>query len=73
MPDHRRKWNKEVYEKLAQERLKELEDDSEDSEEEDKVPVKRELLKPRDYKVTNLYHKFHCVIFLYFHESRFFE
>ncbi|GFO11568.1 Zinc finger, matrin type 2 [Plakobranchus ocellatus] len=51
VPDHRRKWNREVYEKLAQERLKELENDSAESEEEDKIPVKRELLKPRDYKV----------------------
>ncbi|BFZ15168.1 hypothetical protein BsWGS_18206 [Bradybaena similaris] len=51
LPDHRRKWDKELYEKLAQERLKELEEDSSGSEEEHKLPVKRELLKPRDYKV----------------------
>lgn len=55
MPDHRRKWDKEIYEKLAQERLKELEDDSSESEEEHAVPVKRELLKPRDYKVQFVY------------------
>uniref|UniRef100_A0A0B6Y860 U1-type domain-containing protein n=1 Tax=Arion vulgaris TaxID=1028688 RepID=A0A0B6Y860_9EUPU len=51
VPDHRRKWDKEVYEKLALERLKELEDDSSESETEHTIPVKRELLKPRDYKV----------------------
>jgi len=51
VPDHRRKWDRDEYEKLAQERLKELEDSS-DSEEETKIPVKRELLKPRDYKVN---------------------
>ncbi|CAG5130324.1 unnamed protein product [Candidula unifasciata] len=51
VPDHRRKWDKDVYEKLAQERLKELEEDSSESEDEHKIPVKRELLKPRDYKV----------------------
>jgi len=48
--DHRRKWDKEYYEKLAAERLKELENESEGSDEE-RIPVKRELLKPRDYKV----------------------
>merc|ERR1712154_754130 len=48
--DHRRKWDKEYYEKLAAERLKELENESEESDEE-RIPVKRELLKPRDYKV----------------------
>lgn len=50
VPDHRRKWDKDYYEKLAQERLRELEH-SDDSEEERGPPVKRELLKPRDYKV----------------------
>ncbi|PVD34700.1 hypothetical protein C0Q70_05977 [Pomacea canaliculata] len=44
--DHRRKWDREEYERLAKERL------SRENEEPDKdVPVRRELLKPRDYKV----------------------
>ncbi|XP_046555838.1 zinc finger matrin-type protein 2-like [Haliotis rubra] len=47
IPDHRRKWDRDEYEKIAAERLlaKELDD------EDDEVPVKRELLKPREYKV----------------------
>jgi len=52
--DGRRKWDRDQYEKLAQERLRELdaEDDSDaDSDDGVKIPVKRELLKPRDYKV----------------------
>lgn len=44
--DHRRKWDREEYEKLAAERRL-LEDDDK----EPKHPVKRELLKPREYKV----------------------
>ena len=54
MSDGRRKWDRDEYEKLAQERLRELEaeDDSDaDSDDGLKIPVKRELLKPRDYKV----------------------
>ncbi|KAK7096997.1 hypothetical protein V1264_004039 [Littorina saxatilis] len=43
--DHRRKWDKDEYEQLARERL--LVDDDDDS----GPPVKRELLKPREYKV----------------------
>ncbi|KAG6448553.1 zinc finger matrin-type protein 2 [Manduca sexta] len=48
--DHRRKWDKEEFEKIAAERLKA------ELEEEDKLkkkapPVKRELLKQREYKV----------------------
>ncbi|XP_001599252.1 zinc finger matrin-type protein 2-like [Nasonia vitripennis] len=48
--DHRRKWNREEYERLALQRLQE-----EIAEEELGIPkqptVKRELLKQRDYKV----------------------
>ncbi|KAK0080861.1 hypothetical protein PV326_007960 [Microctonus aethiopoides] len=48
--DHRRKWNREEYERIALQRLQE-----EIAEEELGVPkqpsVKRELLKQRDYKV----------------------
>nr|KAG5695764.1 hypothetical protein BaRGS_013852 [Batillaria attramentaria] len=44
--DHRRKWDREEYEKLAVERRLLEEDDKEP-----KHPVKRELLKPREYKV----------------------
>ncbi|KAG8035456.1 hypothetical protein G9C98_006902 [Cotesia typhae] len=48
--DHRRKWNREEYERLALQRLQE-----EIAEEELGIPkqpaVKRELLKQRDYKI----------------------
>lgn len=46
--DHRRKWDREEYEKKAAERLK-----NEEEEEKDiyTPPIKRELLKGRDYKV----------------------
>lgn len=44
--DHRRKWDREEYEKLAEERLR-----LEDEDEEPLAPVKRDTLKPRDYKV----------------------
>ena len=48
--DHRRKWDREEYERIARERidqeLKKLDDDKKKE-----PPVKRELLKPRDYKV----------------------
>ncbi|CAG9862591.1 unnamed protein product [Phyllotreta striolata] len=50
--DHRRKWDKEEYEKLAEERIKEeklLKDEGENRKK--GPPVKRELLKTREYKV----------------------
>ncbi|CAK8697303.1 zinc finger matrin-type protein 2-like [Clavelina lepadiformis] len=47
--DHRRKWDKDEYQKLANERLKEEFDKTEKSSTE--KPVKRELLKARSYKV----------------------
>lgn len=46
--DHRRKWDKDEFERIAKERLDAESDElfpKKDS------PVKRELLKPRDYKV----------------------
>ena len=47
--DHRKKWDREEYEKLAQDRLEEelkaLEPEKREA------PVKRELLKPREYRV----------------------
>lgn len=50
VPDHRRKWDREEYEKIAAERLEE-----EQRKELEKAlkgpPIRRELLKPRDYKV----------------------
>lgn len=50
--DHRRKWNREEYERLAEERLKEEKSQKEENENKKKgPPVKRELLKTRDYKV----------------------
>lgn len=50
--DHRRKWDREEYERLAEERLKEEKSQKEESDNKKKgPPVKRELLKTRDYKV----------------------
>ncbi|XP_064608938.1 zinc finger matrin-type protein 2-like [Liolophura sinensis] len=46
--DGRRKWDKEEFERLARERIAEEIDDLDKDRE---VPVKRELLKPRDYRV----------------------
>ena len=45
--DHRRKWDRDEYEKLARAR------DSYQEKDEDGEPVKRELLKTREYKVRN--------------------
>ncbi|KAG8199689.1 hypothetical protein JTE90_022139 [Oedothorax gibbosus] len=52
--DYRRKWDREEFEKLAQEKL--LEDDDEDFDldwksRDKEPPVRREFLKPRDYRV----------------------
>ncbi|XP_076468077.1 zinc finger matrin-type protein 2-like [Babylonia areolata] len=44
--DHRRKWDRDEYERLARERIL-----RETEEKDTGPPVKRELLKPRDYKV----------------------
>lgn len=49
LEDHRRKWDKAEYERLAKERV-ELEKDA-DKEKKPKDKVRRELLKPRDYRV----------------------
>lgn len=50
--DHRRKWDREEYEKLAEERIKEEKSQKEEGENKKKgPPVKRELLKTREYKV----------------------
>lgn len=47
--DHRRKWDKDEYERIAAERLR---DDSEsDDDTSSKTPAQREYLKQRDYKV----------------------
>ncbi|XP_064481461.1 zinc finger matrin-type protein 2-like [Ornithodoros turicata] len=48
--DHRRKWDRDEYERIAEERLRQ-EDEEEDLFPEKPAPVKRDLLKPRDYKV----------------------
>uniref|UniRef100_A0A1Q3F7Q2 Putative zinc finger matrin-type protein 2 n=1 Tax=Culex tarsalis TaxID=7177 RepID=A0A1Q3F7Q2_CULTA len=45
--DHRRKWDRKEYERLAQERLL----DKTKSSGEDEEPVTKELLKQREYKV----------------------
>ena len=51
--NYRRTWDKEEYEKKAKERLREEEDDDEDeaSSSRNLPPIKRELLKPREYEV----------------------
>lgn len=46
--DHRKKWDREEYEQLALERLRA--EKAKDAEEKD-VPVEREMLKARGYKV----------------------
>ncbi|XP_039295238.1 zinc finger matrin-type protein 2 [Nilaparvata lugens] len=48
--DHRRKWDRGQYERLAAERLQE-ELDSLEAANQKQPPVKRELLKQRDYRV----------------------
>ncbi|XP_030768278.1 zinc finger matrin-type protein 2 [Sitophilus oryzae] len=50
--DHRRKWDREEYEKLAEERKRSEKEQKEEAEKSKKgPPVKRELLKTREYKV----------------------
>ncbi|XP_022084530.1 zinc finger matrin-type protein 2-like [Acanthaster planci] len=51
--DHRRKWDRDEFEKLAKERLQAEEDESDSATDKKsrQPPVKRELLKQRDYKV----------------------
>ncbi|GBM41682.1 Zinc finger matrin-type protein 2 [Araneus ventricosus] len=50
--DYRRKWDREEYERLAQEKLLEDDDLDLDWKSRDKQPpVRREFLKPRDYRV----------------------
>lgn len=46
--DHRKKWDRDEYEQLALDRLKE---DSEHADSSKDKPIKREMLKARDYKV----------------------
>lgn len=48
--DHRRKWDREEYERLAAERLKGEEEDEEESGKKT-TPPKRQLLQKREYKV----------------------
>ncbi|XP_038056690.1 zinc finger matrin-type protein 2-like isoform X2 [Patiria miniata] len=50
--DHRRKWDREEFEQIAKERLsKEEENEDEADRKSREPPVKRELLKQREYKV----------------------
>lgn len=50
--DHRRKWDRDEYEKLAEERRRgEKEKEDEDENKKKGPPIKRELLKPREYRV----------------------
>lgn len=57
--DYRRKWDREEYERKAQERLLAEKDDETKGKRKlprfpDEPKVKRELLKAREYKVANL-------------------
>ena len=56
MDDHRRKWDRSEFEKLARERLAAEEQEVKSSSSRDigrhEPPIKRDLLKPREYKVT---------------------
>lgn len=50
--DHRRKWDREEYEKLAEDRKREEKEAIEDDDKKKKgPPIKRELLKQREYKI----------------------
>ncbi|GAB6025661.1 zinc finger, matrin-type 2 [Chamberlinius hualienensis] len=49
--DHRRKWDRDTYEKLANERIKAELDAIKDKSKETDDAVKRELLKQREYRV----------------------
>lgn len=50
--DHRRKWDREEYERLAEERKRaEVEREEEQSSSKKGPPIKRELLKQRDYRI----------------------
>ncbi|XP_070552765.1 zinc finger matrin-type protein 2-like [Ptychodera flava] len=50
--DHRKKWDREEYEKIAKERLEKEEREQEEKEKGKKEPpVRREYLKQREYKV----------------------
>jgi len=64
--DHRRKWDRSEFEKLARERLAAEEKEVKSSSSRDtgrhEPTVKRDLLKPRDYKVI--------FILLYFADMR---
>ncbi|GFG32302.1 hypothetical protein Cfor_02699 [Coptotermes formosanus] len=48
--DHRRKWDRDEYERLAAERIQE-ELDAQEKAKQKQPPVKRELLRQRDYRV----------------------
>ncbi|XP_034824964.1 zinc finger matrin-type protein 2 [Maniola hyperantus] len=48
--DHRRKWDKDEFERIAEERIK-AELDEEERSKKKAPPIKRELLKQREYKV----------------------
>lgn len=52
VPDHRRKWDKDEYEKIVAERLEEEERKALERQLSKEAPVRREMLKPRDYKVN---------------------
>ncbi|XP_033646988.1 zinc finger matrin-type protein 2-like [Asterias rubens] len=50
--DHRRKWDRDEFEKIAKERLDKEDDDSTENERKrNEPPIRRELLKQREYKV----------------------
>ncbi|KAF8783347.1 Zinc finger matrin-type protein 2 like protein [Argiope bruennichi] len=49
--DYRRKWDREEYERLAQEKLEDEDIDVDWKSRDKQPPIRREFLKPRDYRV----------------------
>jgi len=68
--DHRRKWDRSEFEKLARERLAAEEREVKSSSSRDvgrrEPPVKRDLLKPREYKVFLFF-----MLYTYYKETTF--
>ena len=52
MEDHRKKWDENEYEEIARRRLEEEVFSKDRTNKEEPVPVRRENLKPREYKVA---------------------
>lgn len=55
MEDHRRKWDRDHYERLARERreAEEREEEEKANIDPEKIPIMREVLRPRGFKVKS--------------------